>query len=155
MKKIRAYHSAYFSNLGRNKGCLKLKVLLVDCTTFGGTKVYDFSFVRVQKKKITWEPGFNIIKTHTVCNRMFLVSFVYCILQPPPDHLLPATQTHSGGLCLHSPGVQMVQLGDSGLFRWKTLVGICGPDGDSTAAWWSVMSVLFYILISLECIALY
>lgn len=63
-----------------------------------------------------------------------MFSVLLFLLQSAPDYLLSAAQTHSGGMCLHSSGLQVVQLGDSGLFRWEALVGICRPGCDSAAA---------------------
>ena len=54
--------------------------------------------------------------------------------QPAPHHLLPAAQAHSHSLRVHPPGLQVVQLGDPGLHRRQTLVGVPGPHSDAAAA---------------------
>ncbi len=59
---------------------------------------------------------------------------VSCLLQFAPHHLLPAAQAYSRCVCLHPPGLQVVQLGDSRVYRWQTLVGVCGPHRNVTAA---------------------
>lgn len=50
--------------------------------------------------------------------------------------LLSSVQTHSDSMCMHSFGLQMVQLGDSCVNGWKALVGVCGPYSYPRAARW-------------------
>lgn len=58
--------------------------------------------------------------------------------QSTPHYLLPPVQAHSDCLCVHPPGLQVVQLGDPSFYWWETLVGVCGQLCHSRAAWWWV-----------------
>lgn len=77
---------------------------------------------------------------------MFSLSYIFELLWPstfkPALHqfasydLLSPVQTHGHSMCVHSFGLQMVQLGDPCVNGWKALVGICGPYGYPRAARW-------------------
>ena len=48
-----------------------------------------------------------------------------CVQQSSPYYILSSIQAYSDSLYVHSLGLQVVQLGNSSINWWKTLVGIC------------------------------
>lgn len=74
---------------------------------------------------------------------------LFCLLpnlQPPPHHLLSAAQAHGHCLRVHTPRLQMVQLGDPSVHWWEALVGVCGQLSHPWASgWWETVFILEHI----------
>lgn len=74
---------------------------------------------------------FNVLTIHSY---FFSPLLSFSPWQPPPDHLLSAVQPSCGGLRLHPPCLQVVQLGNPSVDRRQALVGVCGRHGHPGAA---------------------
>lgn len=69
----------------------------------------------------------NVFLCFTYFEFLWPSTFKSALRQFASYDLLSPVQTHSDSMCVHSFGLQMVQLGDPCVNGWKALVGVCGP----------------------------